>query len=92
MLPMICLNEPHPQVQQSNAVTMETVLHPQYTGLVSTAILDGAISLYQSLEGFLWPTEHRYCRAKTNLWRLQGIYDVNIIFERSNKNTISFSK
>lgn len=59
MLPMICLNEPHPQVQQSNAVTMETVLHPQYTGLVSTAILDGAISLYQSLEGFLWPTEHR---------------------------------
>lgn len=56
MLPMICLSEHHPQVQQSNAVTMETVLHPQYMGLVSTSVLDRAISLYQLLEGFRWPT------------------------------------
>lgn len=50
MLPMICLSEHHPQ---------EAVLHPQYMGLVSTAVLDRAISLYQFLEGFLLPTESR---------------------------------
>lgn len=72
MLPMICLSERHPQVQQSNSVTMETVLHPQSTELVCTAVLDRAISPYLFLEGFAVANRTlRYCRAKINPWKLR---------------------
>lgn len=72
MLPMICLRERHPQVQQSNSVTMETVLHPQSTELVSTAVLDRAISPYLFLEGFAVASRTlRYRRAKINPWKLR---------------------